>query len=285
MRTQEPFEDGDLQALMENLPMSKFTPEDLKEKLYDIAASPAPRRRAVRRPALAFAFGGALVAVAVAVMVSLPATAKSWSLIKQAVQRVETMEMLIREMDGTSGTTRIGFAPGTILVQPEDGEIVYVSRGIVQIYDKSENVVREFSGPMLDMIPDVKDEVLGAISMSKMLQDYEKEYGRQSIKIGPFRMLDGRRVYDVALNNPKENENALLVVDADTDLPVLIEGFKAGKKTTDIRARYNGAVPAESLKPKFPAGARFEKFDISKMIEEGKKGGTPPPFDNDDDQE
>ena len=285
MRTHEPFEDGDLQALMENLPMSKSTPENLKAKLYDMAASPAPRRRAVRRPALAFAFGGALVAVAVAVMISLPATAKSWSLIKQAVQRVETMEMQIRELDGTSGTTRIGFAPGTILVQPDSGEIVYISQGTVQIYDKSENVVREFPMPMAEMIPDIKNEVLREISMSKMLQEYEQEYGRQNMKIGPFRNLDGRRVYDVALNNPKESEHAVLVVDADTDLPVLIEAYKAGRKTTEIRARYNGAVPADSLKPKFPAGAKFEKFDISKLMEEGKKGGSPPPFDNDNDDE
>lgn len=281
MRTQNPFDDRELQGLMENLPMSKFTPEELKEKLYDMAASPAPQRRAVRRPAIAFAFGGALVAVAVAVMVSMPATAKSWDGIKKAVQAVTRMEMSIRDYEG-KGNTRIAFGEGTILVQPDDGQIVYVSKEKVQIYEKSENVVREFPMPLIEMIPDISREVLGEMSMSKMLQEYEKEYGQENIKLGAFRQLNGRRVYDAVLSDPKNNERALLTIDAETDLPVYIESYKAGKKTSEIVARYNGAVSPDALTPKFPAGARFEKFDISKMIEEGKKGGGPPPsFDFD----
>jgi len=283
MRPQEPFDEQALQALMENLPMSKFAPEELKEKLVDIAASPAPKYRRTRRPFLAFAMGGATIVAAIALMTSLPATAKSWDGIKKAVQAVTRMEMVVKDLESKEDNVHIGFAPGTILVQPEDGEIVYVANGTVQIYDKAENTVREFPLPSNEMIPDIAGTVLSEMSMTKMLANYEKEYGRQNIKLGAPRMWQGRRVYDATLRDTKDGGHANLVIDEATDLPIFIEAFELrnGKevKTTEITARYNDAVDPNAIKPKFPEGAKFEKFDIQKMIEQSGGGkGTPPPF-------
>lgn len=283
MKSNEPMDEQAIQALMENLPMSKFAPEELKERIVEMAASPAPRHRRVRRPFLAFAMGGATIVAAIALMTSLPATAKSWEGIVKAVQSVDRMEMVVKELEeGQGEVVRIGFAPGTILVQPEEGEIVYVSGGVVQIYDKAENTVREFPMPAGNMIPDIGKTVMAEMSMSKMLGQYEKEYGKENIKIGPIRTWQGRRVYDAAMKDPKDGGHANLVIDAATNLPIQIDAFELrnGKivKTAEISARYNEAVDPSAIKPKFPEGAKFEKFDIQKMIEQSGGGFTPPPM-------
>lgn len=284
MKTQEPFDDLAIQALLENLPMSKLTPESLKTKLIDLAASSQPSHRAIRRPVFAFAFAGALAVAAVAaVMMSMPTTvsAKTWAGIKKAVQGVQTMEMLIKEMDGPKPeSTRIAFAPGTVLVQPDSGEIVYISGGKVQIYEPGEKVVREF--PMPVEMPNVKDMVLKELAMSKILAEMEKENGKQNIKIGPQRAWQGRQVYDATFIKPDKQEKGTIIVDSATDLPIFIETFKqvngAWKKASEITAHYNAAVGSKSLQPQWPAGVKFEKFDISKEIAEGfRQGGTPPP--------
>jgi len=292
MRTHEPFDDSDLQALLENLPMSKHTPESLKSKLVDLASSPEPRHRAVRRPVFAFAFAGALAVAAVAaVLMSMPTTAsaKTWAGIRKAVQGVTTMQMLIKDWDSPKGeTTRIAFAPGTVLVQPDSGEIVFLSGNKVQIYEPGEKVVREF--PMPVEMPNVKDIVLKELAMTKILAEMERENGKENIKIGPMRTWQGRRVYDATFLKPAkpgqqdEPEKGTIIVDAETDLPIFIETFKqvngAWKKNSEITAHYNGAVDAKSLQPQWPAGVKFEKFDISKEIAEGmRQGGTPPPSD------
>jgi hypothetical protein len=275
MRTHEPFDEGDLHTLMEELPMSKHAPDELKNKLYDLAASPAPKRRAARRPIFAFAMGGAFVAVAVAVMTSLPADAKSWSGIKNAVQQVRTMAMTIRDFEEEEATVRVGFAPGTMLVQA-DSSIVYMSDKGVEIYDKEENTIQEIPVSVGKMMPDIGSMILTEVSMSKMLQQFEAEYGKQNIRIGSLRAMEGKRVYEALLNDPKDGENVRIVADADSDLPLLIESFKNGKRTTEITARYNGDVTKEMLEPNFPANAKREKMDFSKMFEEGKQGSPPP---------
>jgi hypothetical protein len=267
-------------ALLENLPMSKFTPEELKDKLIDLAGSPAPRHRNVRRPFFAVAFGGAMVVAAIALMTSLPATAKSWELIKKAVQGVTRMEMTVRDLGEKNEIVHIAFAPGTILVQPEGEEQVFISNGVVQVYDKEKNVVQEITLPMGNMIPDIGKEVLGAMSMSKMLADYEREYGKQNIHVGQIRNLQGRKVYDVVLTNPKEGGHANLTVDAETDLPTFIEAFENRKgqvvKVTEIVAKYNDAVDVSAITPNFPPDAKHEKIDVSQMMGD-EKGKNPPP--------
>jgi len=282
MKPNEPLDDAAIQALLENLPMSQETPENLKARLIDLAASPTPRHRAVRRPVFAFAFAGALTVAAVAVFLSIPATAKSWSMVKQAVEGVRTMQMEIRELDKEKPeTTRIAFGPGIVLVEPQGGEIVYVNNGTVQIYEPGENVVREFPMPQ-GILPDVAKEVMGEISMKKILADNEREFGKQNIKVGPIRNERGRQVYDVTFTKPANQQKdddgddlVNMVADAATDLPISIEVFKriGGqlRKTTEIVARYNDALDGNSLKPKFPPNVKIEKFDISKFLD-GKGG-------------
>ncbi len=283
MKPNESFDDAGIQALLENLPMSKESPESLRHKLSNIASSPLPRHRAVRRPVYAVAFAGVLTVAAVAMFMSLPATAKSWTLVKQAVQGVKTMKLEIRDLESNPPTsTRVAFGPGVILVQPDGGEIVYVANGTVQIYEPGENVVREFPMPA-GMLPDIAKEVVGEISMSKILAEHEREFGKENIKIGPFRMEGGRRVYDVVFTKPESDshgdgdDRVNVVADAETDLPISIETFRLVngqlKRSNQIVARYNDAVTADNLKPAFPAGAKFEKFDISKFMD-GK--GDPP---------
>lgn len=285
MKTHEPFDEQAIQALMESLPMSKQTPESLRSKLIDLASSPQPRHRAVRRPVIAFAFAGALAVAAMALMISLPssAAAKSWAGIRKAVQSVRTMQMLIKEFDGAkSETTKVAFTPDTILVHPNDGEIVFVSGGKVQIFEPEENVVREF--PMPSEFPNVQEIVLKEIAMSTILAEMERENGKENIKIGPIRTWQGRRVYDANFQKPDKSERGTIIVDAATDLPIFIETFKLlngnWNKASEITAHYNAAVDAKSLRPNWPAGARFEKFDLSKELQKaGDSGQRPPDLD------
>lgn len=282
MRTHEPFDEQAIQALMENLPMSKFAPEDLKNRLLDLAASPEPRHRAVRRPMFAMAFASALVVTAIAaVLVSMPtkAAAKSWEGIRKAVQSITSMEMDIKEFEkGKLNHTVVAFGQGTVLVQPDDGEIVFIKNGVVQVYDKDENTVQEITLPAGTELPDVPGIVLNELSMKKMLAQYEQEYGKANIKIGPLRTWQGRQVYDATMQKPDGSSRANIVADAATDRPIFIEAYneEGGKwvKDSEITARYN--VPLD-LKPKWPAGAKFEKLDVSKMIKDA--GGTPPPLE------
>lgn len=288
MNSNRPFDDQAIQALLENLPMSERTPESLRTKLADLAASPQPRHRAVRRPVVAMAFAGALTVAAVAVFLSIPATAKSWSLVKQAVQRVKTMQMEIRELDRAKPEwTRVAFGDRLVLVESPEGTIVYVSNGTVQIYEPKENVVREFPMPE-GIMPEIMGQVVGEISMTKILAEHEREFGKENIKIGPSRMWQGRRVFDVTFTKPEGaasndgDDRVNIVADEATDLPILIEVFKKEngnlKKTNEIVARYNDAVTPENLRPNFPPGVKFEKFDISKIMD-GK--GEPPDIDID----
>lgn len=286
MKTNDTFDEAAIQALMETLPMTPNTPENLKSKLIEIAASPSPRHRSVRRPVFAFAFAGALTVAAVAMFLSIPATAKSWALVKKAVQGVSSMQLEIRDLaDSKQKATKVAFAPNVVLVEPGDGEIVYIANGVVQIYEPRENVVREFPMPE-GMLPNVAKEVMGEITLSKILAEHEKEFGRENIKVGPVRSWQGRRVFDVVFTKPAEakdddgDDRVNIVADEATDLPLLIETFKLRngrlEKKSEIVARYNERLDSRSLKPKFPPNAKFEKFDISKIVD-GK--AEPPSFD------
>lgn len=283
MRTQRPFDEQAIQALMENLPMSKFAPEDLKNRLFDLATSPEPRHRAVRRPIFAMAFASALAVTAIAaVLISMPtkAVAKSWEGIRKAAQSITSMEMDIKEFEnGKTNHTVVAFGPDVVLVQPDDGEIVYIKNGVVQVYDKDENTVQEITLPGGTELPDVPGIVLNELSMKKILAQYEQEYGKANIKIGPLRTWQDRQVYDAAMTKPDGSSRANIVADAATDRPLFIEAYnqEGGKwvKDSEITARYNGPI---NLKPNWPAGAKFQKLDVGKMIKDA--GGTPPPSEN-----
>ena len=275
MKPNESWNDEALRSLMESLPMSPNTPENLRSKLIDLAASPAARHRAVRRPLFVLATGAVTVMVAVALVTSLPATAKSWEGIKKAAQAIRSMDLTVTDSETGVIRTRAHVDSEVISVQLREGDALYVNDHMLRTFDKSANLVFDVTLSKNGKQVDLRGMVLKELSMANILNQYEAEYGRENIMVGEVRESKGSKVYDVVLRDGKTPAYGNLVVDAATDLPISIQVFvpRDGKitKVMEMSTRFNQVL---KVVPPFPKGAKHESIEIGKFIE--KNGGVLP---------
>lgn len=274
MNPNEPLDDQALRTLMESLPMSANAPENLKNKLVDLAASSAPTRRAARRPILALALSAATIVTAIAVITSIPtpAAAKSWEGVKRAVESVQKMELIVTDPRTNQIRSQTRVDPSSIYVKLWEGDELYVTDRLVRTFDKSDNLMLDVVMPENGAEPDIRKQVLKELSMSTILAQYEEKYGTRYIKIGPIHDQQGRQVYDVTLREPNSVGYGNLVIDATSNLPIYLEAFEPqdGKpvKTLEMSARFNDGATSPGQGPVLPKGARHETIPVSKVIEQ-----------------
>lgn len=272
-------EEERIQRLMEELPLSMQTPNEFKSKLIDSALDANKKARPVRRPLWVGAMTAGIAAVALGAyfMSPKPAAAKTWSMVRQAVEKVTSFRLTISETVGGKRQEEavIAFSDQGMMIQA-DSEIIYMDGKTMQVYDPKENTVVRmkvggFESELQKGMAEGLSEGLGALSLKDIIADVEKEYGKENIKIGPIRTENGRQVYDVYLRDPKDGTQATLTVDAGSDRPIKIlnEEIEHGaKKLTEIKVEYNGKW---DIKPNFPADAKYEDIDLTKMISDGMK--------------
>lgn len=252
---------------MERLPMSENAPDNLKDKIYEESRrrpSPMPRRR-LMVAGLTVAAGLALTGL----YLGSPkqATAKTWTMVKQAVDKVDTMLLTMHSSGQNQEKITIAYAPGKLAVNTGKGPEIYVMDGTLKIYDAKEKTVRQMEiGDK--MLPDMARVVGEGINLKEMLRDFELEHGRENIKISPIRTESGRGIYTVTLRDPKHKGGAVVDVDAATDLPIRIEASGMdgdSKQSMLVTIRYNDAISVDVFTPKFPADTKVEVIDMSKL--------------------
>lgn len=258
-----------IKRAMEELPMSIEMPQELKSKITDTALEAGRKTRTARRPLMVAGLtaGLAVLAMGAYLMAPKPAMAKSWALVRQAVDHVNSFQMIVRGGAKNDNVT-IAAAGGKFRVDSGEGEIVYIDGESIQVYDKSENKITRIKlgglASLGQMLPDIMGEAMSHLSLKDEIAKYEKEYGKENIRVSQPYNRDGRQVYDVEMRDPKEGGSAFLTIDAQTDLPISIRANDPKDKdgNVEITLRYNDRI---DIQPNFPAGVKYEDIDLGNL--------------------
>lgn len=267
-------EDALMKKLMEELPMSNEMPPHVRTKVMNIAVESNRKAQAARRPRTAAWLTAGIAVVAMGAFMAMPRPAKAWSMVAQAVEKITSvqMDLLVKGESGKEEKVQVAVNGGEMLVNTSsEGALMYMGKDGLQVYDKSTNTITKMKMPaeVTAFMPNITDEIMGAFDLKKEIGEMETKYGRDHIKIMPFRYQDGRKVYDVQMTDPDGPGTAFLTVDAATDLPIFIDAKEDGEDIR-IHLRYNSDV---RLQPNFPKGAKVEEIDMTKLGEmfDGKK--------------
>ncbi len=266
-----------MKKLMEELPMSNEMPPHVRNKALNIAVETNRRAQAARRPRLVAYLTVGLAALTVGAMflVPKPAAAKAWTLVKQAVGQITSVQMNIEVKNPKEGEPKnitLAFQGNKMMVDAGDEAQVYFSDNTLQVYDAKKNTVTKLimPGGVMDAMPNIANEIAGAFDLKKEVAQMEEKYGKDHIKIMPIRVENGRRVYDVQMTEKDGPGRAFMTIDAETDLPIFIDA-DGGKDDENVRItlNYNSNFIVE---PNFPANAKIEELDMSKMMGGGMEG-------------
>ena len=200
------------------------------------------------------------------------ASAKAWSMVTQAVEKITSVQMDMLVKDAKNGPERIQIAldRGDMMIQAGKEHSVYMGKEGLMVYDGKTNVVTQMQLPneVQAFMPIAAEEIVGAFNFKKEIANMESKYGKDHIRIMPIRVQDGREVYDVQMTEPDGPGKAFLTIDAQTDLPIYIDASGPEHEgDVVIHLRYNDRL---QIKPAFPANAKIKKVDISQFSVNGK---------------
>lgn len=261
-------EDALASKLQEELPMSQEMPPHVRAKAMNIAIETNRKTQAARRPRTVAWLTAGIAALAFSAIFLSPKPAKAWSMVTQAVQKITSFQMNVKvaENSGKETDVTIAASGSKFMVNTGGENILYFDGEWMQTYDKNENKLVKLKLPVQvgTMMPMITDQVMGAFDLKKEIAEMEKKYGKDHIRVMPIRTLNGRQVYDVQMTDPESNGRAFLTIDAATDLPIFIDasGSERAEENVKIELRYNDDI---TIKPNFPAGAKVEELDLSKM--------------------
>lgn len=267
-----------IQKALEELPMSYEMPRELKSKVMDAALESNRRPHTARRPWMVAGLtaGVAALAFGAYIMAPKPAMAKTWTLVRQAVERITSFQMAVKMIDSPKQeVVNIASANGKMRIDAGEGQIVYMDGQSIQVYDPKENSVLRLKFGDLnigDQLSQISGEIATHFDLKKEFADFEKKYGKENIQILPIRNENGRPVYDVRMNDPKEGAKVFMTVDAQTDLPTHIrtQGAKDEDGDVDISLRYNDRI---DIQPNLPKGVKIEELDLTNLKEMGMDMG------------
>ncbi|MFI5385101.1 MAG: outer membrane lipoprotein carrier protein LolA [Fimbriimonadales bacterium] len=274
-------EDNEFQALMDHAPTSREAPSELKGRLRMMAAGSGARRPSVWASRLALAGVGA-VAIAAFVISMAPSKAWSFQTIVNAVNHANSFQFSVSSNggDGNQGVL-IGIDDGKVRLKAGDGTMMQIDGAKFEIYNAKENSVLEMSlGGFVDpkMIAEKMHEGLQQglkeMDINKMLNDFEREYGKDNIQKGPIMHRFGKSTYTVDLQKPGDSEHVHMVVSADNDLPERIEitGGRNQSEDAVIEFKFGVALDPELANFQIPANAKRVNLDLGNMIQNGIKG-------------
>jgi hypothetical protein len=280
-------DDSEIRNLMEQGLRSDEVSPELKGKLRSMAAATKVRQPSVWRSRLAFGGIGAAAVIAVAmVMTMTPTTAMGFQRVINAVKDANAFEFTVESNVGNQNHgIVIAAVDGKFGVRADDGMILQFDRGKMEVYDAKKNEVTEFSfaGVMdpTEMVSQIKEGVtagLKDLDLRKMLTDYETQYGKENIHIGPITHKFGKSTYQVDLQKPGDPSRVSILVNAETDLPERLQVYKLGdngdwSEQVVLQMRYGGDVDVNLVNSAtFPANAKHVQLDFGKMIGDGIDG-------------
>jgi hypothetical protein len=268
-------EEAQTQNLMEQLPVSTEMPPHVRSKAMTIAIEANRKARAARRPRTVAWLTAGVAGLALASMFLVPKPAKAWSLVKQAVDKVTSVQlrMKISDTNGKMQDTLIAMKKDQMMVDTGEGFKMYMDREGMQFYNAEENTIVKMNLPpeAKGFMPDIASEMIKTFNLKEEMAKMEKEYGKDHIRIMPIRTENGRRVYDVIMTAPEGPEKCFMTVDAQTDLPIYIDadgGDGKDNSSMKISLRYNDDF---EITPNFPKGAKIQTVDMSDMEKQGKE--------------
>ncbi|HJP83106.1 MAG TPA: hypothetical protein VJ835_06320 [Fimbriimonadaceae bacterium] len=265
-----------LKNLLSNLPASPEMPENLRNRALNYAIEVNRKTMMARRPRAVAWMSAGLAALAVGTFFMMPkqATAKAWTMVTQAVEKITSVQMDIKLSGAKEGPKRIQIATkaNEFIVDAAGESVIYFNGEDLQIYDSKQNEITKLKLPVeaTTFMPDLASEISGAFNLKKEIADMEKKYGKDHIRVMPIRQFNGRDVYDVQMTEPDGPGKAFLTIDAATDLPVHIDA--SGDKDDEnvvIDLWYNGDV---RIAPNFPANAKIKSMDMSNIKGDFPKG-------------
>jgi outer membrane lipoprotein-sorting protein len=262
---------------LERLPMGQEITPELIEKLHE-----ETRKRQVQGPRRRLVAVGltcvAVVAIAMAYMGGAKkAEAKSWVLIKQAVEKVKTIQMTITSSkDGGDKQLSIAFSSDGLAMDTGKGEKMYVGKEGLLVYSPEKKTAFRMKFDAGDTMDEVADDITGEFNLKKMIKEYEDQYGKGSVQISPVQTVNGHQIYYATFASAKDNSKAVLTVDATSDLPVHIDADtnQDGKVEHDvIDLKYNEDVDKSLFNTNLPDDVKVNEMDLGKMKEWGESIG------------
>lgn len=272
-------EEREIEVLMKEASNNQEIPGHLKSKLQSQAAS-VGKRHSVWPSRLAMAGVAAVALLAFGLsMAPKQAEAKTFQHVLNATQELDTFQIVLQTHEGGKPqefTMAIDEQHFTMLAG--DGVIIQFDHTAMKIYDPKKNEVMEMSfGGLVDpkvIAAEMKQgirEGLQEADLKQALKEYEQEFGKENIKIGPIVHRNGRSFYDVRLEKAGEDERVFMTVDADTDLPHKIEVEKnVGGKwelNATMEMRFGEAIDPKLRNVRIPSNAKKVGLDFGKMMQ------------------
>lgn len=281
--------------IFEGQPQSSETPRGLRNRVEYLARQ--PQRAAWFNGGFKWAAAGTAVAAAAiaAVMFMTPATseAKTWDMVTDAYQDIRTMLIQIEMREsGRAESITVAMKGNSWRVSVGGDMDISYSRGELLIYKAGSDTAQviDMRGIPFPIEPSVVvKEIVSQLSVANLLKHAEDEIGKENIHISGIYTENGRRLYDVEVNDPESGSHAFFTIDADTDLPVSVEmrGVEVGGSMHGrMSFQFNGEVDDSWLEPVLPTGVKFEHFDLRDMRGGGDFfDGFGDMFDDDDDDD
>lgn len=285
-------EDREIQELMKEAPLSHETPSRLKYKLQAAAVGPRVRHTSPWHSRFAVAGIAAIVLLAVGVGTgiglygtpTLTAQAKTFQKVVNAMNNLDAFQLVVRAKDANNGDeVNIAYTDGKFNLSTREGTVMRIEGTTMEVFDPKKNEIVEMNlGGVVDpkmiagQIQESMRKGIEEFDIKKMLEDMEKEYGKENVHVGPIQHKSGRSTYDIKLEKPNGPERIFMTVDADNDIPVRIsvERLQNGSYTavSDIELRFGNDIDPNLVITEFPANAKRTKIDLGKMIEQGMQG-------------
>lgn len=268
-------EDRELEELLSEAPMGPDAPEALKRKLRSYVAYSRVRKPRTWMPRLVIV-GAAAAGLCVAAMLLWPASAsaKSFEKVLKATNRAKSFSISVDERDrGSRKLVKLVGADGVLDIHTPDGKHVQFESGKVSVYDPEEQTltVVKFgsSGEMKALAEAAQQglsEGLKRFDVKTLLAQYKAGFGEENAKVSDTYVEDGRKVYTIGLQSPRDSSRAKITVDADTDLPMRIQAHDQSGKDVDMRIEFGVDVRIEPLENSVPKDVQRKDVDLGAVM-------------------
>lgn len=276
MTTQMPENDDRVfRELLEEAPMGSEAPDSLKRKLRSYAAYSRVRKARpwVSRLVIASACAVGLLAGTM-LMWPTSASAKTFEKVLNATNRAKSFQISV---DVTEGASRkrviLTGATGLLDLRTEDGKHAQLALGKVCVYDPDEQTLTvlkfgdsEQMKALAEVAREGLTEGLEQFDVKKMLAEFKARYGEDNGKVSDIYTEDGRQVYAIQLQSPKDASSVKITVDADTDLPFRIQARDQSGQDADMRIEFGVNPRIEPLEQTVPKNVTRREVDLGDVM-------------------
>jgi len=286
---QSPEQDQDIQEALRMSLVNEEPSENLLRELRVLASNVKPARRSLWMPSLAITGAVAAIAgiVTLTAMTLTPkkASAKTFDMLVAAAGQQNTFQFAVNsEENGKTNHFTIVSVDGKFSMRTDEGALMLFDKGSMRIYDPKENTITQIKlGGIVDpttigqAVQSGIADGMKQMDLRKTLREYQEKYGKDHIKISPVAEENGKDVYHVTMDNPKESGRVRMLVDANTDLPERIEVEDAGpdgglKHNATIQMQFGAQVDPKLLMPDFPKNAKTVDIDLGALLSGAMKG-------------